>query len=140
MKSKCLRAGTLLVAGGGLLLAAGCAVYPDGRVGFAPVVVAPAPVYVAPPVVEVEPGPVLVPDGYVWDGYEYVGLVGDQYYYLGPGNVWLVAEPWRLERFHGWEREHPDWRGHLVRNDRFRRDAHGVEHARREERRPEDRR
>ena len=52
----------------------------------------------------------MVPDSYAWDGYEYVGLVGDQYYYLGPGNVWLFCEPFRLERFHGWERGHADWR------------------------------
>jgi hypothetical protein len=66
-----------------------------------------------------------VPDDYVWDGYEYVGVVGDQYYYLGPDHVWLVADPVRLGRFHGWEGSHPDWRTHAIRNDQFRRDAHG---------------
>jgi hypothetical protein len=138
MKPKYLRVGMLSIAAGGLVLAAGCVVYPGGRVGFAPIVVAPAPVYVGPPPVEVEAGPVMVPDGYAWDGYEYVGLVGDQYFYLGPGNIWLLAEPWRLDRFHGWERGHPDWRGHLVRNDRFRRDARGTEHARRDDGKQEE--
>jgi hypothetical protein len=133
MKSKFLRAGMGVVTTGALVLAAGCVVYPSGRVAFAPIVVAPAPVYVAPPPPVVETEPAMVPDGYVWDGYEYIGIVGDQYYYLGPGDVWLVAEPWRLDRFHGWERGHADWRGHLVHNDRYRRDAHGRERPMRDE-------
>jgi hypothetical protein len=74
-----------------------------------PVVVAPAPPEVA-----------IVPDSYVWDGYEYVGVVGDQYYYLGPSHIWLRAEPFRLERFHGWERYHRDWHSHAIRNERYR--------------------
>jgi hypothetical protein len=85
------------------------------------VVVAPPVVYEPPVVVE----PVMVPDSYVMVDGEYVGLVGDQYFYLGGGGVWLVCDPVRLERFHGWERDHPDWREHAVRNDRFRKDAHG---------------
>ena len=114
--------GLLTLAAGGLVLASGCVVEPDGRVYVRPIVVAPAPapVYVAP-----APEPVLVPDSYVWDGYEYVGVVGGQYYYLGAGNVWFVCEPFRLERFHGWEGRNPGWRDHAVRNDRFRYDAHG---------------
>jgi hypothetical protein len=96
------------------VLVSGCVVEPNGRIALEPLVIAPAPV-----------GPVLVPDSYVWDGYEYVGLVGDQYFYLGPGNVWVVCEPWRLERFHGWERGHPEWRNQAIRNDRYRTDSHG---------------
>lgn len=112
----------------GIMIVSGCVVRPDGRVEFAPVVVAPAPVVVAPaPAVEVTVG---VPDDYVWDGYEYVGVVGDQYYYLGPGNVWLVADPFRLDRFHGWERGHADWRAHAIRNDRYRADRSGHVHPR----------
>ena len=112
----------------GIMIVSGCVVRPDGRVEFAPVVVAPAPVVVAPaPAVEVTVG---VPDDYVWDGYEYVGVVGDQYYYLGPGNVWLLCDPFRLDRFHGWERGHPDWRYHAIRNDRFRADRYGHYHPR----------
>jgi len=105
-------------------------VEPSGRLAFAPVIIAaPAPVYYAPPQPVVE-APVMVPDSYVWDGYEYVGVVGGQYYYLGPGNFWLACEPFRLERFHGWEGGHPDWRGHAVRNDRYRTDRGGHVHPR----------
>ncbi len=84
----------------------------------APVIVAPAP-----PVVTVQ----AVPDSYVWDGTEYVGVVGSQYYYLGPGNVWLTLDGPRVARFHDWERGHADWRTHAIRNDKYRRDAHGHE-------------
>jgi hypothetical protein len=126
MKSKCLRMCVLSVAAAGIgVLMSGCVVEPDGRVVFRPVVyVAPQPVYVAPAPVVLEE-PVMVPDTYVWDGDEFVGVVGDQYFYLGPGDVWLVCEPFRLERFHGWERGHADWREHAIRNDRFRKDARG---------------
>src|ERR1700733_3818462 len=134
MKTKCLRVCILSRASGGVTLASGCVVEPNGRLAFQPVVfVAPPPVYVAPVVVAEPPGPVMVPDSYAWDGYEYVGLVGDQYFYLGLGNVWLVAEPFRLERFHGWERGHPDWREHAIRNDRFRTDRNGHVHPRHDE-------
>jgi len=74
---------------------------------------APAPVYVPPPQAVVTVG---MPDSYVWDGVEFVGVVGDQYMYLGPGGVWLVCDPVRLGRFHGWERGHPDWRRTAIRN------------------------
>jgi hypothetical protein len=94
-----------------------------------------------PPVVEVGvPGPVVevgVPDSYVWDGYEYVGLVGGTYYYLGPGGGWLVCDDFRLGRFHGWERSHPDWHRHAIRNEG--RNARGRAPARREERHDEHR-
>jgi hypothetical protein len=86
----------------------------------APVVVAPAPA----PAVTVEIG---VPDTYVWDGYEYVGVVGTQYYYLGAGSVWLPFDSVRLARFHDWERIHADWRDHAIRNENYRNDAHGHE-------------
>jgi hypothetical protein len=83
-------------------LAAGC------TVSFEP-----ARVYVPPPQAVVTVG---MPDSYVWDGVEYVGVVGDQYMYLGPEGVWLVCDPVRLGRFHGWEGGHPDWRRTAVRN------------------------
>jgi hypothetical protein len=140
MITKCLRACILSMAAGGFVLVSGCVVEPNGQVAFQPfVVAAPAPVvYVAPApapvVVEESPGPVMVPDSYAWDGYEYVGLVGDQYFYLGLGNVWLVADPFRLERFHGWERGHPDWREHAIRNDRYRTDRNGHVQPRHDER------
>jgi hypothetical protein len=136
MKTKYMRAGGLLMAAGGLMLMSGCVVEPNGQVAFQPFVVAPAPVYVGPPPVYVGPPPVYVappvvdvqigvPDYYVWDGYENIGLIGGSYFYLGPGNVWLGAEPFRLDRFHGWEGSHPDWRNHAILNDRFRNDRFG---------------
>jgi hypothetical protein len=139
MNNKSLRVFTLSMAAGGLALVSGCVVEPNGRVAFQPfVVVAPQPVvYAAPPPVEV--APVMVPDSYAWDGYEYVGLVGDQYYYLGPGNVWVFCEPFRLERFHGWERGHADWRNHAIRNDHYRTDRNGHVQPRHDERQEKDR-
>jgi hypothetical protein len=129
MKAKCLRLCGVSMAAGGLVFLAGCVVEPNGVVRFRPVIVAPAPVYVAPPPVYVPPPvveePVMVPETYVVVDGEYMGVVGDQYFYLGPGGAWLVCDPVRLERFHGWERDHRDWREHAIRNDRFRRDAHG---------------
>jgi hypothetical protein len=98
------------------------------------------PVLPPPPVVNIQaPGitvaaPVVtigVPDAYVWDGYEYVGFIGGQYMYLGPGGAWLVCDSVRLGRFHGYERLHPDWRAHAVRNAG--RDARGHAAQRHEE-------
>jgi hypothetical protein len=121
MKTKYLRACILPMAAGGLVFVSGCVVEPSGRVAFQPLIIAaPAPVIVAEP-----PVAVMIPDNYVWDGYEYVGFVGGQYFYLGPGNFWLVCDPFRLDRFHGWEGGHPDWRNHAIRNDRFRADRNG---------------
>jgi hypothetical protein len=93
-----------------LALMSGCVVRPYGGVA----VEAPAPVVT-----------VGVPDDYIWDGYEYVGIIGDQYYYLGPGNVWIVCDPVRLARFHDYVRVHPDWHAHVTVNVRYRSDAHG---------------
>ena len=117
------------MAAGGFV--SGCVVEPNGGVAFQPFVV------VAPPPVEV--APVMVPDSYAWDGYEYVGLVGDQYYYLGPGNIWLFCEPFRLDRFHGWERGHADWRNHAIRNDRYRTDRNGHVQPRHDDKQGKDR-
>ena len=100
-----------------LALGSGCVVEPDGRLGVG---------VVAAPAVEVA----TVPDDYYWDGCEYVGLVGGQYYYLGPGNVWVVCDPVRLGRVHAWVGVHPDWRAHTVRNDHYRNDSHGRFHPR----------
>lgn len=84
---------------------------------------APPPVIVAPaPPVTLEVG---VPDYYVWDGVEFVGVVGTTYYYLAPGDVWIVCDPVRLARFRDWERFHPDWRAHATINVKYRSDAHG---------------
>ncbi len=137
-KPKNFRAGRaclLTIAAGGVVLVSGCVVQPNGQVGFymPSVVIAPPVVVEPPPPVVVEPA--MVPEAYTWDGVEYVGLVGDQYFYLGAGNVWLVAGPDRLERFHGWERGHADWRDHAIRNDRYRKDARGHVQPRRDDRR-----
>jgi hypothetical protein len=118
---KCSPTLILSITAAGLAFVSGCVLEPNGTLAFQPLVV-----QIPPPVVyEPVPEPVMVPEEYVWDGYENVGYVGGQYYYLGAGNVWLVADPFRLDRFHGWERGHPDWRGHATPNDRFRRDSHG---------------
>ena len=118
MKNKCLRMYSLSIMTVGLVLGSGCVTIYEGtpsRVVYTP----------PPPVVE---EPVIIPESYVWDGVEYVGVVGDQYVYLGPGNVWLICEPFRLERFHGWAREHADWRYHMTRNEHFRTDRNGRVH------------
>jgi hypothetical protein len=136
MKTKCLSKYLLPVAAGGLMLVSGCVIEPNGAVGFQGPIVE-----VAPPAVVVE-APVMVPDTYVWDGYENVGIIDGRYYYLGPGNVWLASETWRVDRYHGWERDHADWRDHAIRNVRYRRDARGHEQPRRDARgrSPADRR
>jgi hypothetical protein len=87
-------------------------------------------IVVTPPVVTVSvPAPppplavtvqVVAPDSYYWDGYENVGVVGDQYYYLGPGNVWMVMDADRLHRFHDWEGKNPDWHSHAIHNEKYR--------------------
>ena len=99
-------------------LMSGCVVSPYGGVA----VVAPAPVVTVG----------VYPDDYYWDGYEYVGIAGGAYFYLGPGNVWLRCEPWRVERFEGWERGHSDWREHAVRNEHYRQGGggHDYDHSR----------
>lgn len=128
MKTKYSRLSILVALTGGLILVSGCVVEPNGIVRVAPVVVAPPVVAVAPPAVEVAAPVVEVPDSYVWDGVEFVGVVGDGYFYLGPGDVWVSCDPVRLGRFHDWERIHPDWRVQVIRNERFRRDARGEFH------------
>jgi len=92
------------------------------------IVQAPAPAVI----VQTPPSPVTVevgvPDYYVWDGVEFVGVIGTDYYYLGSGNVWLICDPDRLARFHDWERGHADWRTHATVNMNFRMDANGHNH------------
>lgn len=90
------------------------------------VVVTPPTVVVSPPVVMTP-----VPEYYVWDGSEYVGVVGDQYYYLGPGDVWIIMDPPRMHWFEVWERGHGDWRAHATRNTRYRGgDRDRIQHMR----------
>lgn len=84
------------------------------------------------PVVTVQvPAPVItvaVPDTYVWDGFEFVGVVGTDYFYLGAGGYWLPCDSVRLVRFHQWEKSHADWRAHATVNVNYRLDAHGHAH------------
>ena len=98
-------------------------------IGFQIEIVAPPPpvvtVQVPAPAVTVQIG---VPDTYVWDGYEYVGVVGGQYYYLGPNNFWIACDPVRLARWNDWQRSHADWRTHATVNQQYRRDAKGNDH------------
>lgn len=93
----------------------------------APVVTIPAPVVTAPAVTVETPAVTVAPDSYVWDGSEYVGVVGGQYYYLGPGDVWLTMDGPRLARWHDWIHGHPDWHDHAIHNERYR--GHADAHA-----------
>lgn len=76
------------------------------------VITAPAP----PPTVTVA----VVPDDYVYDGTEYVGIVDGQYYYLGPDNTWIVMDPVRMHRFQVYMGDHKDWRDHMTHNTKYR--------------------
>lgn len=73
---------------------------------------------------------VMYPDHYVWDGYEYIGIIGSHYYYWGPHRLWIPCEPFRVQRFHQWERHHPDWQRHATRNEDFGPPNRGNEHFR----------
>lgn len=87
-------------------------------------------IYITPPapptVIITAPAPpppavvVVFPDYYIWDGDEYVGIVSDQYYYLGPDHVWIVMDPVRLHRFQIYVHDHPDWHGHMTHNVKYR--------------------
>jgi hypothetical protein len=108
-------------------LVAGCDVYVRP-----PEVVATVPAPPPGPVVGVEVG---VPPTYVWDGVEFVGEYNGGFVYLNPGGIWVGAPPFVLDRFHGWERGHPDWRRGAIRYDRAHRpDPHRGPERRREER------
>lgn len=94
-----------------------------------PPVVMPPPAVVAPPVSVAPPSAATVaagvPDSYISDGDEFVGVIGTDYFYLGSGNLWVPLEAARLAHFQAWEVEHPDWREHAVLNAKFRTDAQG---------------
>ena len=142
MKMKYLSLSALPLVASALALMSGCTIEPGRVIVRGPEIVAPPPVVVAPVPPPPPPAPVVVevPDYYVWDGIEYVGFVGDTCFYLGPSNVWLVCEPFRVARFHDWERFHADWRVHLaVRNERYRVDRFGHTTPRREEHREDHR-
>ena len=80
-----------------------------------------AVIFNPPGVIAAPPPPMAVPASYVWDGRNYVGVVGSQYYYLGPGNVWLAMDnPASFNHFRAWERSNPNWRSRATRNTRYR--------------------
>jgi hypothetical protein len=87
------------------------------------VVGVPAPQVVVAPSVTVE---TTAPDGYVWDGEEYVGMVGTDYYYLGPDHYWRPFDSVREAHFNRWEAGHGDWREHMIHNEVYRNDIHGA--------------
>jgi hypothetical protein len=67
----------------------------------------------------------FVPDYCFWDGYEYVGWYGDQYYYWGPGRVWLICDPVRVQRVTVFINAHPDWSKRARPNLQYPVDASG---------------
>ena len=60
-----------------------------------------------------------VPETYVWDGFEFVGRVGGQYYYLGPHNTWVLMDQARRQRYQQWQRANPNWQQRQIRNNQF---------------------
>ena len=56
----------------------------------------------------------FAPDYCFWDGYEYAGWYGGEYYYWGPRQVWVVCDPVRSQRVNVWVKTHPDWRARTV--------------------------
>ena len=66
-----------------------------------------------------------VPETYVYDGSEYVGCVGNQYYYLNSHKCWVPMDRTRLARFQSYQKAHADWRTHATRNMNYRHDANG---------------
>ena len=67
----------------------------------------------------------FVPDYCFWDGYEYVGWYGDDYYYWGPNRVWVVCDPVRVQRVNVFIRAHPNWNVRARPNVQYPVDAHG---------------
>ena len=61
----------------------------------------------------------MAPTEYVWDGYENVGVMNSQYYYLGLGNVWIPMDATRQYRFNDWQQSHVNWRDTAIHNDHY---------------------
>lgn len=66
-----------------------------------------------------------VPDKYAWDGSEYVGCIGSQYYYLNQRKYWVPMDRQHQTHFQSWQKSHADWQGHAVLNVNYRHDANG---------------
>jgi hypothetical protein len=96
-----------------------------GAVSLATTLLVSSGCYTPPPAVAVQTSPpatavlppsgyvTYAPDYYVWDGAEYVGVSRGNYVYW-TGGTWVAAPPIIVERFHGWERHHSDWRRHAL--------------------------
>jgi len=80
--------------------------------------------------------PVYVPEYYVWNGYEYIGWVGNQYVYYS-GTVWHPCRPEHIARFHEYSRSHPDWRRRAQRHEHGREPRHEQERETRQQSNPE---
>lgn len=53
----------------------------------------------------------FVPDYCFWDGCEYIGWIGYDYYYWAPARrVWVICDPVRVQRADVWLQSHPDRR------------------------------
>jgi hypothetical protein len=72
-----------------------------------------------PPARTSPPRSPVVPRRYVWDGFEFVGRGGNQYFYLGPNNVWMVMDNARLRRFQEFQIANPNWQQNQIRNTRY---------------------
>ena len=113
MKTEQVRVCGLSIAVGGLVLVSGCQItLTPGNTWYQP----------PPPVQET----VMVPETYVEVDGVNVGIIGGQYYILS-GGVWVIDRA-HYAYYHGWFRDHPTyWREHAIRNELYRRDAHGHE-------------
>ncbi len=56
----------------------------------------------------------FLPDYCFWDGYEYIGWVGTDYYYWSPRHVWVISDPVRVQRANVWMKAHPEWASHVA--------------------------
>jgi hypothetical protein len=72
----------------------------------------------APPMAPTTPA-LTAPAQYVWDGYQYVGIVDGQYYALGANNVWMPMTPAQLRVFFAWQRANPNWAANQIRNTQY---------------------
>jgi len=60
----------------------------------------------------------VVPEAYIQTDIGWIGWYGDTYVYLGPGNVWVVCDEFRLRQFHRWESYHHGYRERAIRYHR----------------------
>ena len=70
----------------------------------------------------------FVPDYCFWDGYEYVGWYGDDYYYWGPHRTWIICDPIRVQHVKVYVQDHPNWGTRVRPNVQYPVDANGHPH------------